>query len=286
MGVWQESLHPRDDEGKFTYKNGGNSSSSSADSEREKLEHRAYILYGGVEKNNYEYNLVDAKKKEIADRHEKLEQGTFPPHQLKNLIGVNFIQNPIIRGGAKFQYGNEAAENLYMSKKGHYLDTDYARQHLVFNNYKEVNSEFQPYLKKKISEQIGKDKLETTKGIYIDSDSSSSKRIAQALIDDTDFSDILDKNMKNLQNGIPFESTINFKGKNLHNALGNADLLDIKKNKRGEIEMIVADTYDFNKNDINDLVRIGREQQEAGKIIPYFIMYHVVIPKNAKKSIK
>ncbi len=41
MGTWDESEHPRDDEGKFTYKNGG----SSGKSEEEKMQRRADLLY-------------------------------------------------------------------------------------------------------------------------------------------------------------------------------------------------------------------------------------------------
>ncbi|HIS89062.1 TPA: hypothetical protein IAA87_06550, partial [Candidatus Avigastranaerophilus faecigallinarum] len=57
-------------------------------------------------------------------------------------------------------------------------------------------------------------------------------------------------------------------------------------NKNGDIELLVADTYDFNKNDSNDLVRIGREKQEKGDIIPYFMIYNVIIPKNVKIGTK
>jgi len=56
MTNWDESQHPRHDDGKFAYKNGGNSSSSSTDREREKLQNRADILFPNTvekkEKNN------------------------------------------------------------------------------------------------------------------------------------------------------------------------------------------------------------------------------------------
>jgi len=33
-------------------------------------------------------------------------------------------------------FGTETAENLLMSKKDTYLNTEYAHEHLIFNNYK------------------------------------------------------------------------------------------------------------------------------------------------------
>ena len=284
--TWNEAEHPRDDNGKFTYKNAGSikSSTDSINNIDDKMQKRANILFNNTEDKKYYW--VDANKKAIADRQEKLEQGSFAPHDWKNLAAVNYIHNPIFKKKAIDDVGKEAAENLHMTKKDYYLNTDYAKEHLIFKNYKEVNNELQPYLKKKISEQIGEDKLDSTKGIYINANSDSSKKLAQTLINNEKFSKILKENMQKLQNRIPFNSSISFTDKNFHNALGNVDLLNIIKNKNGDIELLVADTYDFNKNDSNDLVRIGREKQEKGDIIPYFMIYNVIIPKNVKIGTK
>ena len=43
-----------------------------------------------------------------------------------------------------------------------------------------------------------------------------------------------------------------------------------------------TDVYDFNPNSKSDLVQVGRERQERGEITPYFMIYHVIIPKNRK----
>ena len=52
MTNWNEADHPRDDEGKFTYKGGGNSNSSnnslSQKSNEEKMQNRANLLYDSM----------------------------------------------------------------------------------------------------------------------------------------------------------------------------------------------------------------------------------------------
>ncbi len=227
------------------------------------------------------YNLVDANQNAIKNRHEKLEQREVA-HNPKNIIAVDYIHVPKLKKHAEDNFGVETAENLLMSKSEYYLNTEYAKQHLIFNNYLEVNSDLQEYLKNKITEQLGEDKLLTTKGIYIASETDSSKRLAEALVNNNSFIKVLIENKDRLKNKIPFDSSIKFTDNNFHYALGNADLLDIHINKKGDIDLLVADTYDFNPGDKNDLVQVAYERQKQGKIKPYFIIYHVIIPKSAK----
>ena len=98
-------------------------------------------------------------------------------HQIKNVIAVDHIENPAAKFVGEWAVGKEAAENLEMSKTSSYLNTDYAKEHVIFNNYKEVSSDLQTYFKDKITEQLGLDNvdsslkeeiLNSTKGIYID----------------------------------------------------------------------------------------------------------------------
>ena len=302
------------------------------DSEDEKINRRAEILYGNAEYNQYWKDVNNKTKKqdigEITNQPEIkplpdisnpekmfFKNGTladmpvakqydltkynqnqqqssvektlkhlpdYIKHDFKNVIAVDYIHNPAVRRVGVKQTGREAAENLYMSKAEYYLNTPYARQFLIFNNYKEVAEELQPYLKNKIIQQLGEDKLETTKGIYIDAESESSKRLAEVLANNTDFKNILIENRHRLKYNIPFDASIRFVDSNFAYALGNADLKDIHKNKNGDIELIVADTYDFNPGSDSDLVQTGRERQLSGEIIPYFIIYHVIISKNSK----
>ena len=56
-------------------------------------------------------------------------------------------------------------------------------------------------------------------------------------------------------------------------------------NKNGDIELYITDVYDFNEEERNNLVRIGRDRQNKGEITPYFYAYRVIIPKNEKIEI-
>lgn len=229
-------------------------------------------------------NEINALKKKV-NMDEKRRLRKPERHKFENDIGIDFIHNDVIKMIAKYNTGLEAAENLHMAKRGFYMNTDYARQHTIFDNYLQVDSDLQDYLKNKISEQIGEDNLLTTKGIYIEADSDSSKRLAQALVNHLDFLEIVINNKKALNNNLHINSSIHFKDKNFGYALGNADILDMHINKNGELDLLIVDTYDFNPNELSDLVRTARIRQERGQIIPYFIIYHVIIPKNIRTSL-
>ena len=131
------------------------SSSNSQLDDEEKMKQRAELLYPQT-RNKQNKNVK---------------------HQLKNVIAVDYIENPAAKWLGEKATGKEAAKNLEMSKTSSYLNTDYAKEHVIFNNYKEVSSDLQTYFKDKLTEQLGLDKvssslkeeiLNSTKGIYID----------------------------------------------------------------------------------------------------------------------
>ena len=196
-------------------------------------------------------------------------------------IGIEHINNPLIRLGAKSIMGTEATEQYYMAQADHYLNTKFAKKHLILDNYKDVPSELQPQLKNKIIEQIGEDKLSTTKGIYIDSDSSTAKNLVKTLLANNDFNLILAKNKDKLKRNIHINSSMEFTDLNFNNAIHYADIIDLHYNKNGELECLIADTYDFNKKSLSEKVKQARKLQEEGKLIPYFSYYHVIFPKEA-----
>ena len=216
-------------------------------------------------------------------------------HQLKNIIAVDHIENPVAKWGGEWVVGKEAAENLEMSKTSSYMNTDYVKGHVVFNNYKEVSSDLQTYFRDKITKQLGLDKvpsslkeeiLDSTKGIYIDAQSESSKSLSEILTSEPDFMNLLTNSIKKIKNNISVEGSLKFKDKNFYYAIGHADIKDMHINRNGDIDLLVTDVYDFNPNSKSDLIQVGRERQEKGEITPYFIIYHVIIPKNRKISNK
>lgn len=223
----------------------------------------------------------DKKAKEHkAKREEYLESSKSGRYR----IAVDNIDNPVAKMLAGNETGKEAAENLHMSKTDSYMDTDYAKKHKIYNNYKETPEELREYFREKISSQIGEDKLETTRGILIDKDSESSKNLAKALISHEKFLKILQDYGKAMKNNYSVDDSISFEDKNWHNAIGNADIKNMHINKDGDIELYVTDTYDFNDGEMG-AVAVGRDRQEKGEITPYFDIYHVIIPKDIKNEV-
>jgi len=99
MTNWQESQHPRDDEGKFTYKNGGSSSSSSADKEREKLQNRADILFPNTVDNSYFRNR---KETDVFKRYDNIQQETLKQNIQEKAIELEITKNNNAKNNAKF----------------------------------------------------------------------------------------------------------------------------------------------------------------------------------------
>ncbi len=63
----------------------------------------------------------------------------------------------------------------------------------------------------------------------------------------------------------------------LATSLGHADIIYSHINKNGNIELIILDTYDFNKNDPDWRVQIARVTEEAGIIREYYTLILVEI---------
>lgn len=215
---------------------------------------------------------------ENTERVKELNDLYLKHNALLEQFGVDNVKYSFIKTMEKF-LGNEAVENLHMSKANSYLNTNYAKQHKIYNNYTEAPENLREYFKTKISEQIGENKLDKTKGILIDSDSKSAISLKNTLLNEKSFIDKLNKYDSAMKNGYIINDSIEFKNKNWHYALGNADIRDMHINENGNIELYITDVYDFNEGERSDLVRVGRDRQDKGEIIPYFILYRVIIQK-------
>lgn len=178
--------------------------------------------------------------------------------------------------GARLVGGIDADENLKMSIKNMYLDTPFAREHTIYNNVSEVSPFLRPYVVKKIKSQLGSEYLSTIKGLFVDNDKESSKRLSE----NKDIHLFVKRNKEFLKNlGYIKNDSIQFTDSNFYNAIGKADIVDMYLTPNGEITFYVVDTYDFNKNSDNPFVRGARKHQEKGTIIPYFIIYSVKLNK-------
>ena len=241
-------------------------------------------------KDKDEYHEIDPK---YSDAHEarKITSQELSKDNEKYLennakleqYAVDNINNPITKFGVKL-CGKEAAENLHMSKTDSFLDTDYARKHQVLNNYKEMPKELQDYFKKKIPQQVGADKLDTMKGIFYDEKSEPSKNLKHNLLKDKNFIRKLNKYTKAMDLKMSVNDSIALTGANWSHAVGNADIRDMHINKNGDLELYIADVYDFNEGEKSKAVRVGRNRQEKGEITPYFYAYRVIIPSAEMKS--
>ncbi len=230
------------------------------------------------------------KKKAKETRSERLrEDNEFylktHPGTIKEKLAVDNIENLYLKEKVIEKTGVEAAENLHMSKTKSYLDTDYAKQHKIYNNYNDVPNDLKKYFQNKISEQIGEDKLDKTKGIFIDADTESSKNLKDNLLTNEEFIKKLKKFDKALKNNYSVNNSIRFNGKNWGNAIGRADIRNMHINQNGDIELYIADVYDFNEGEASNPVRVGRDRQDKGEITPYFYAYRVIIPRKEKEQI-
>ena len=255
--------------------------------DEEKMQRRANILYPNMDKELGEMtggasNLFHNANKIVP---ENLKESMYET-AIENINNHRYLKERLVN-----EFGVEAVENLHMSKTECYLNTDYVKEYVIFNNYKEVNSDLQDYFKDKITEQLELHKvssevreeiLNSTKGIYIDAESDSSKRLSETLIKEPKFVELLTSSIREMKNGASVESSLQFTDENFYNALGKADIKSMHINKQGNIDLLITDVYDFNPNSKNKMVKVGRKLQEEGKITPYFIMYHVIIPRDRK----
>lgn len=107
--------------------------------------------------------LRQKAKKEQSEQYKKDTEKYLKDHAHLYQFAIDHSNNNIIKFGGKKWYGNETMENLEMSKTKSYMNTDYAKQHKIYNNYNEAPDNLKNYFKDKITEQIGSDKLKKNK---------------------------------------------------------------------------------------------------------------------------
>lgn len=198
-----------------------------------------------------------------------------PIYYTSNFIMENRFDNALSIG-ARLLGGLEADENLKMSFSHHYLDTPYAHEHKIYNSVNEVEPFLQSIVKHKIKTQLGAEYINNIKGIFIDNNTESSKKLAK----NSDIYLYIRRNKEFLKNyGFIKQDSIQFTDSNFYNAIGKAEIVDMYITNEGEIVFYIVDTYDFNKHSKNHFVRAGRTNQDKGIIKPYFMIYSVKIDK-------
>lgn len=299
--VWREEEHPRDEEGKFTFKNGGNVSVNK--------ETPAEILYGKTTKK------VAAEASERAELIKELagflsaSQTLYAEiSELKEIkkmkklqqaqklkAQVNSIKQNVVEKGlgeayypfgywyAKLGYGKDTVGMLDLAHGAKMKDRMYLKDVVHLENYNDPKVGLdKEYLKEKISSQF-KDynfDINKIKGYFFKNNSEPSKRIAQS----EDFKNALRKNKQKILNGENFSMAFprysDNKQSNLHFALGHVDIRNGYFDENGNLRIKVYDTYDFNKSNKTLLNQAGKSAMEKGYLKPYFSIHDIIIPKN------
>lgn len=192
-----------------------------------------------------------------------------------SLSDIHDIRNPL--NSETFQY--LALGSFSLITNDNYINY-FLGEHKTYENFTQVEDFLQEQVRNKVIQQLGADKLYTTRGIYFSKNSKPSSKIAYT----KDIKELVAKNANKLLEGKVINTSICFYSLNMLLAIKHADILYMTINIDGEIEFYVLDTYDFNKGEKDPLVRFGRKLQEQGKIVPYFSIHHVVIPKEKSEE--
>ncbi len=215
------------------------------------------VLEGGITYNDYPINK-NAGIRNYLDHNINSVAGSFSEQMLN--WGVNALGYPLNQNDAV------ALWNMASNPTGIY-NNDYIRKNgTLYNDVDSLTSEYTPYktkIKNKIKSQFGDVNVP---GVVLHENSNVSNVIAHS----EELGNFIRNNYADLKSGKEVSGSFRFNGfTNLHNAFGSVDVLSAKT--RGNyVDVTLLDTYDFNKNDKNLFVKMGRSAQETGKLNPYF----------------
>ena len=311
---WDENKHPRDDDGKFTFKNEGKASSnkenpkdilyqkSRKQKEIETIKQKrknellnilkdkatpADILYGdekSLSKKIKELGLDGKMTGGASGVDKKLNGNEALTKGLQAGIGENY--GKLQHGIAKSVSGKDTAGMLDLAHGDKMNDKTYIKDAIKLKNFDDpaVASD-KEYLKAKVSKQF-KDydfKTDDIKGYFFKKDSEPSKRVSE----NKDFHQILKDNKDAIINGKDFSGRFPshkplgvFSNSNFKNAIGAADFKHPYLDKEGNLHVKMYDTYDFNKNATDALNKAGRREMEKGNLKPYFSIHDIIISKD------
>ena len=237
--------------GSNNYEHSGTSTGASANIEQ------PTVLEGGITYNDYPINK-NAGIREHFEHNINSASGALNKSALDGLI--NAFGYPLN------QYDAVALWNMASNPTGIY-NNDYIRKNgTLYNDVDSLTNEYAPYkakIKDKIKSQFGDVNVP---GVVLHENSNVSNAIAHS----EELENFIRNNYADLKSGKEISGSFRFNGfNNLHNAFGSVDVLSAKV--RGNyVDVELLDTYDFNKNDKNLFVKMGRRAQETGKLNPYF----------------
>ena len=312
--TWREQDHPREENGQFTFKNGGKASSnkenlkdilyqkSSKQKEIETIKQKrknellntlkgkatpADILYGdekSLSKKIKELGLDGKMTGGASGVDKKLNGNEALAKGLQAGIGENYGKT--LNNIVKTLSGKDTAGMLDLAHGNKMNYKTYIKDAVKLKNFDDpaVASD-KEYLKAKVSKQF-KDygfKTNDIKGYFFKKDSEPSKRVSE----NKDFHQILKDNKEAILNGRDFSGRFPkhgflgyFGNNNFKNAIGAADFKHPYLDKQGNLHIKMYDTYDFNKNATDALNIAGRKEMEKGNLKPYFSIHDIIISKD------
>lgn len=314
--TWDEADHPRDELGRFTFSSGGDEEEENENEDTpvlkgrvEKTDNPADILYGNSQKktqNEKSYrNTLLSVLKDVAtpamvlySSTKQLEEAVKKnglTSKLKNakslaaqkasefLIGKHYDKTNWL---AKKIAGKDAAGMLDLAHGAKMNDRSYIKDTISLDNYNDPKvAKDKEYLKEKISKQFSDYNFDINKikGYYFKSNSEPTQRLVQ----NKDFQDMIRNHKKEILEKGQFSDGFKKHGKmgvmwenNFRNATGKADFRNIYQDKNGNLHVKMYDTYDFNKNEDNPLIKAGVSQMEKGNLKPFFTIHDIIVPKN------
>ena len=235
----------------YRSRNGGSITGAAADIEQ------STILEGGITYNDYPIN-------------ENPTVGDYFKHQVnskKGSLNKKIVNRGINYFGPKLKQ-NVAVElwNIASDSEGIYNNDYINKNGALYNDVDSLSNEYAPYksqIKEKINSQFGNVNVP---GVVLHENSN----VANAIANSPEMDNFIRNNSTDLKSGKEVSGSFRFSGfTDLHNAFGSVDVLSAKP--QGDyVDITLLDTYDFNQNDPNILVKMGRSAQETGKLNPYF----------------
>ena len=214
-------------------------------------------LEGGITYNDYQIS-ENAEIRNYFDHNINSAAGSLNKLALDGLI--NTFGYPLIQNDAV------ALWNMASDSTGIYNNDYINKNGAIYNDTDSLSDEYSSYktkIKEKIKSQFGDVNVP---GVVLHENSNVSNAIAKS----QEMSQFITNNYADLISGKEVSGSFRFNGfNNLHNAFGSVDVLSAKV-RENYVDVELLDTYDFNKNDKNPFVKMGRRAQETGKLNPYF----------------
>lgn len=190
------------------------------------------------------------------------------PEVEKKAIDAGMIIKKVFKGYNDAFELWKAAANQFKSSNRYIQENGF-----LVNRVSDLPPYLQSYVRNKLQSQIG---VREARGLLLRADSSLSKDIAQS----PEIKNFIIKNARELAQYQKINSSINFTGdNNLHLSLGHADILNAHFDSQGNFNAIIADTYDFNKNDPDWKVEWAYNVQANNIIENFYVLCIIIIPK-------